>query len=288
MVMPMAKEIIVADNAGFCFGVKRAVDTAARYYDSEGQQVYTLGPLIHNNDVIRRLEEHNINAITPEQIHELGPGSVVMIRSHGVTPQIYDQIRQTGAAVVDATCPYVATIHNKVAQHYRMGYQIVIVGDRDHPEVQGINGWCDNTAIITRDGSDLPDLDPEARVCVVAQTTERLENYERVLAAVKSKCRHVAAFNTICKATKNRQESAAQVARQVDLMIVIGSKSSSNTKKLVEIATANCAHTIFVENCAELPLDLIAQDRFQKIGITAGASTPDWVISDVIAALRSL
>jgi len=284
----MAKEIIVADNAGFCFGVKRAVDTAARYYREDRLKVYTLGPLIHNNDVIRKLEEHGIRAITPEQIDDLGPGSVALIRSHGVAPQTYERIKEAGADVVDATCPYVAVIHKKVEQHYRMGYQIVIVGDRSHPEVEGINGWCGNSAIITRDGSDLPDLDPEAKVCVVAQTTERLENYEKVLAAVKSRCRHVAAFNTICTATKNRQESAAEVARQVDLMIVIGSKNSSNTRKLVEISKADCENTFLVENRSDLPMDLIAQERFQKIGITAGASTPDWVIADVIEAVRNL
>lgn len=284
----MAKEIIVADNAGFCFGVKRAVDTAARYYREDRLKVYTLGPLIHNNDVIRKLEEHGIRAITPEQIDDLGPGSVALIRSHGVAPQTYERIKEAGADVVDATCPYVAVIHKKVEQHYSMGYQIVIVGDRSHPEVEGINGWCGNSAIITRDGSDLPDLDPEAKVCVVAQTTERLENYEKVLAAVKSRCRHVAAFNTICTATKNRQESAAEVARQVDLMIVIGSKNSSNTRKLVEISKADCENTILVENRSDLPMDLIAQERFQKIGITAGASTPDWVIADVIEAVRNL
>ncbi len=284
----MAKEIIVADNAGFCYGVKRAVDMVARYYHREGPKVYTLGPLIHNNDVIRRLEEHDISAIALEQIKELSSDSVVVVRSHGVTPQVHDQIKRTGANVVDATCPYVATIHKKVEQHYRSGYQIVIVGDHNHPEVKGINGWCNNTAIITRDGKDLPDLDPNQKICVVAQTTERLGNYEQVLAAVKSKCEHVVAFNTICKATKDRQESAAQVAQKVDLMIVIGSKSSSNSKKLVEISKANCEHTIFIENRSDLPLDLIAQERFKTIGITAGASTPDWVIADVIEAIRSI
>ncbi len=284
----MAKEIILADNAGFCFGVKRAVDMVAQYCSEEGVKVYTLGHLIHNTDVIRRLEERSIHAIKPEQIKELDPDSVVVIRSHGVTPQIYDLIKQTGAAVVDATCPYVRVIHKKVEHHYRLGYQIVIVGDQGHPEVQGINGWCANTAIITRDGKNLPDWDRARDICVVAQTTERLENYEQVLAAVKAKYKNVAAFNTICTATKDRQESAAWLGRQVDLMIVIGSKSSSNTRKLVEISQVNCANTVFAENRSDLPLDLIKQEQFTKIGITVGASTPDWVIADVIDAIRSI
>lgn len=284
----MAKEIILAENAGFCFGVKRAVDMATQYYDCEGVRVNTLGPLIHNNDVINRLAEHGIHAIDQGQIDSLDQNDVVVIRSHGITPQLHAQIAQTQARIVDATCPYVATIHKKVERHFRLGYQIVIVGDQSHPEVIGINGHCDNTAIITRDGSELPDFDPDQKICVVSQTTERLANFERVLAVVKSRCREVAAFNTICSATKTRQESAAAVAQIVDLMIVIGGKNSSNTKKLVEISKANCSNTIFVENSLELPLDLIAQEQFQKIGITAGASTPDWVIEGVIEQIQSI
>ena len=259
----MAKEIILADNAGFCFGVKRAVDMVAQYCSEEGVKVYTLGHLIHNTDVIRRLEERSIHAIKPEQIKELDPDSVVVIRSHGVTPQIYDLIKQTGAAVVDATCPYVRVIHKKVEHHYRLGYQIVIVGDQGH-------GSAGYQRMVRQYSYHHPRRKESARlgsardICVVAQTTERLENYEQVLAAVKAKYKNVAAFNTICTATKDRQESAAWLGRQVDLMIVIGSKSSSNTRKLVEISQVNCANTVFAENRSDLPLDLIKQEQFTK------------------------
>jgi (E)-4-hydroxy-3-methyl-but-2-enyl pyrophosphate reductase len=284
----MAKEIILAENAGFCFGVKRAVDMATQFYDIEGLNVKTLGPLIHNNDVIKRLEEHGIDAISLEQVESLGKDDVVVVRSHGIAPQIYEQIARTQAEIVDATCPYVATIHKKVTRHHQMGYQIVIVGDPNHPEVIGINGCCENTAVITRDANELPEFAPDQKVCVVAQTTERLENFEKVLAAVESKCKDVEAFNTICSATKTRQESAAAVAQKVDVMIVIGGRNSSNTKKLVEISKAHCSNTIHIENSSELPLELIEDAKNQLIGITAGASTPDWVIEDVIERIKSV
>ncbi len=284
----MAKEIILAESAGFCFGVKRAVDMAAKYHDVEELKVSTLGPLIHNNDVIKRLETHNIHAIEERQIGDLDNQDVLVIRSHGVTPQVIDQINSTEAKLVDATCPYVMTIHKKVARHYADGYQIIIIGDENHPEVIGINGWCDNTAIITRDGKNLPHLDKNQKVCVVSQTTEQLVNYKQVLGAVSAICDQVVAFNTICSATKTRQESAATVAKLVDLMIVIGGKHSSNTKKLVEISKTHCEQTIFVENSAELPLDIISQAQYQKIGITAGASTPDWIIDEVIDVVENI
>lgn len=282
----MAKEIIIAPHAGFCFGVKRAVDMATQFYHADGVSVKTLGPLIHNDDMIRRLEQHNIFAIDSNQIEQLQSNDVIVIRSHGIDPQTRERIKRTGAKIVDATCPYVETIHRKVARHYADGYQIVIVGDAGHPEVIAINGWCEHTAIITRDSQHLPELNPAWKVCVVAQTTEQLSRFEQVVDAIKAKCKDVVTYNTICNATKDRQASTREVARQVDLMIVIGGKNSSNTRKLVEIAQSNCKHTLFIENSSELPLEMIQDDQYQKIGITAGASTPDWVIQDVINALQ--
>ncbi len=278
----MDKAIILAKNSGFCFGVKRAVDMVVKYHDSDGVKVSTLGPLIHNNDVIQRLRTHNIDYIDPAQISELSENDVVVIRSHGVTPDMIEKINQTGAKVVDATCPYVSTIHRKARRFHSLGYQIIIVGNKNHPEVKGINGWCDNEAIIVRDANDLGDVPLKNRVCVVAQTTEKLIKFQQVVDAVSKKCAEVEAFNTICSATKERQQSAVEVSRQVDLMIVIGGKHSSNTKKLYEISQENCAKTIFIENCAELDEKILLDETIKTIGVTAGASTPDWIIEAVI------
>lgn len=283
----MGKEIILAQSSGFCFGVKRAVEMVAKYYYTKGVKVSTLGPLIHNNDVIAHFKAHNIEDIDLTQIDELGANDVIVLRSHGVTPDVIAKIKETGAKVVDATCPYVSTIHKKVREYHSLGYQIIIVGNKDHPEVIGINGWCDKSAIIVRDSNDLDDIPLEQKVCIVAQTTEKLDNFEQVVTAVSKRCAKVEAFNTICSATKERQQSAVEVSRQVDLMIVIGGKHSSNTKKLFEISRENCGRTIFIENSAELDERVFLDDAVKKIGITAGASTPDWVIEAVIHKINT-
>lgn len=284
----MDKEIILAKNSGFCFGVKRAVDMVVKYYYTKGVKVSTLGPLIHNNDVIEHLEAHNIKDINLAQIDELSANDVIVLRSHGVTPDVIEKINETGARVVDATCPYVSTIHKKVQKYHSLGYQIIIVGNKEHPEVVGINGWCDNSAVIVRDGNEIDDVRLGQKVCIVAQTTEKADNFEQVVTAVSKRCAEVEAFNTICSATKERQQSAVEVSRQVDLMIVIGGKHSSNTKKLFEISRENCEKTILIENSAELDERIILGDAVKKIGITAGASTPDWVIQEVIHKINTI
>ena len=284
----MDKEIILAKNSGFCFGVKRAVDMVVKYYYTKGVKVSTLGPLIHNNDVIEHLEAHNIKDINLAQIDELSANDVIVLRSHGVTPDVIEKINETGAKVVDATCPYVSTIHKKVQKYHSLGYQIIIVGNKEHPEVVGINGWCDNSAVIVRGGNELDDVRLGQKVCIVAQTTEKADNFEQVVTAVSKRCAEVEAFNTICSATKERQQSAVEVSRQVDLMIVIGGKHSSNTKKLFEISRENCEKTILIENSAELDERIILGDAVKKIGITAGASTPDWVIQEVIHKINTV
>jgi (E)-4-hydroxy-3-methyl-but-2-enyl pyrophosphate reductase len=280
----LTRQIIVAENAGYCFGVKRAVEMTVEYNKKKKFKVYTLGPLIHNDDVVKSLEEQGIFRINSNDIAELKPEDTVIIRSHGTTPAIIDRIRQTGASIVDATCPYVTSIQRKARKYYQEGYQIVIVGDRSHPEVIGINGWCNNSALVVKDGSELDKL--PNKVCVLSQTTEKLSNYERTRKAVSRLAKDVLAFNTICSATGERQNSADQVSKEVDLMVVIGGKQSSNTKKLYEICRANCSNTWLIENVRELP-DWVAGDpKWKTIGVTAGASTPDWIIAEVIDKLK--
>ncbi|WP_163194556.1 4-hydroxy-3-methylbut-2-enyl diphosphate reductase [Clostridium thermarum] len=280
----MFKELIVAENAGFCFGVKRAVDTSTDYKEKSKSDIYTFGPLVHNKNVVDHLRQKGINEVDINNLDKLNDKDTVIIRSHGVSPQVMEQIKNTGAEVVDATCPYVLAIHKRVKKYYEQGYQIVIVGDKNHPEVVGSNGWCDNTAIITKDGEGLVISAP--KVCIVAQTTEKKANFEKVIEVVSKQCKEVVTFNTICSATKERQTSAEDTAKTVDVMIVVGSRSSSNTTKLYEICSKHCENTIFIDNGSEIPKWLFESENIKKVGITAGASTPDWIIQDVLEKLR--
>lgn len=276
----MFKEVIMAENAGFCFGVKRAVDTSIDTNIKGNSNIYTFGPLVHNKDVTNSLKKQGINQVETFTLDELSDEDTVIIRSHGVAPSVMESIKNTGAQVVDATCPYVSAIHKRVKKYYDLGYQIIIVGDENHPEVAGSNGWCNNSAIITKDGSDLEALD--SKVCIVAQTTEKKANLDKVQDIVSRKCEDVVTFNTICSATKERQESAEETSKIVDAMIVVGSKNSSNTTKLYEICSKNCSNTVFAENSREIPEWVFEREDIKKIGITAGASTPDWIIEEVI------
>ncbi|AND84799.1 bifunctional 4-hydroxy-3-methylbut-2-enyl diphosphate reductase/30S ribosomal protein S1 [Clostridium tyrobutyricum] len=274
-------KVILADNAGFCFGVKRAVDEVLNAKNKyENNNIYTLGPLIHNNDVVNKLKGKNIYPIKLEDINNLDKNDVLIIRSHGVPKDIFDSLCKKGITVINATCPYVLNIQQKVQKYSKLGYSILIVGDRNHPEVIGINGWCENTAIISKNGMDLIDI--PNRVCVVSQTTEKQMNFEKVLNVVIKNCKEFIAFNTICSATEARQKSVELLSKKVDMMVVIGGKNSSNTTKLYEICKINCNNTIHVENSGEIPDNIIHSKKVKIIGVTAGASTPDWIIKEAI------
>lgn len=280
----MFKEVIMAENAGFCFGVKKAVDTSIDSNKYKDTNIYTWGPLVHNKDVINFLKEKGINHIDISDIDKLSSKDTIIIRSHGVAPSVMEDIKKTGAKVIDATCPFVSAIHKRVKQYYDLGYQIVIVGDEDHPEVIGSNGWCDDSAIITKDGSNLNITAP--KVCIVVQTTEKKANLEKVEDIVSKQCSEVVTFNTICNATKERQRSAEETSKIVDVMMVVGSKTSSNTTKLYEISSKNCQNTLFIENSSEIPNWIFENEDVKRIGITAGASTPDWIIEEVLDKIR--
>lgn len=276
-------EVIIAENAGFCFGVKRAVDQAVNVKKDYNQRIYTLGPLIHNKDVVDYLKDMDIYPIELNSIVNLTSNDVVIIRSHGVTPQILDQLKEKGIRIIDTTCPYVSNIQKKVKDYYDTGYSIVIVGDKEHPEVIGINGWCNNSAIIAKSGVELKDL--PRKVCVVSQTTEKQQNWESVLECIVSNCKEIVAFNTICNATEVRQKAVEELSKNVDAMIVLGGYNSSNTTKLYEICRHNCTDTIHAENWSQIPENFISGKNINKIGITAGASTPDWIIEEAVSKM---
>lgn len=275
----MNKEIILADNAGFCFGVKRAVDEALKVENKYNKKIYTLGPLIHNDDAVSYLKSNNIYPINLEDIKDLSKGDVVIIRSHGVAKYVYDLLEEKGLVIEDATCPYVTNIQKKAKKYYDLGYGIIIVGDKNHPEVIGINGWCNNSAIIYKN-HEFSDIIPN-KVCIVSQTTEKQGTLEEAIAIVSKQCKEFIVFNTICSATEQRQKSASEISKEVNKMIVIGGKHSSNTTKLYEICKSNCESTIHIERAEEIPKEYI-NSKDNKIGVTAGASTPDWIIKEAL------
>lgn len=274
-------KVLLAENAGFCFGVQRAVEEALKVKEKYNKKIYTLGPLIHNNDVVKYLESKDIFSIDYKDIDTLIERDVILIRSHGVSKEVIENLEAHKLIVVNATCPYVTNIHKKVNKYSDLGYNIVILGDDKHPEVIGINGWCNDSAIITKNG-DFEDIKLPRKICVVSQTTEKEELWKKTVSNLSSKSKELLAFNTICSATEERQKSANDLSKIVDIMIVVGGKNSSNTTKLYQISKANCENTIHIENSKELTKEFLEESKGKTVGITAGASTPDWIIKEVI------
>ncbi|MDD6484806.1 MAG: bifunctional 4-hydroxy-3-methylbut-2-enyl diphosphate reductase/30S ribosomal protein S1 [Clostridiales bacterium] len=269
--------IEIAKTAGFCYGVKRAVDNVYKAV-GEGRKIATLGPIIHNPQVIADLEQKGVNYY--DKVSDIPKGFTVVIRAHGVGEDVYRELE--GREVVDLTCPFVAKIHRIVFEHYKKGYKIVIVGDKNHPEVIGINGWCEGSADIIYDPNEHIDGNLSKKdVCVVAQTTIKKENFMQIVQILKKTCKSTLIFDTICSATKDRQEEAAVLSGKSDMMIVVGGRQSSNTRKLYEISKENCPNTYLIENAGELP----GKRTYNKIGITAGASTPGRIIEEVVKAM---
>ncbi len=277
-------KIIVAKNAGYCFGVKEAIQKTFHAVNlHKYKQINTYGPLIHNPQVVQKLESMGVQSI--DDIQD-GKDSIVIIRSHGIPLEIYEEAKKHNVEVIDATCPFVRKVQKIVYEYHQKGYSIVIMGDPAHPEVIGINGWCENKAYILNNVSQVDSLPNFDKLCIVAQTTITSELWNAILKELTLKATVVAPFNTICVATRERQSSCAQVAQQVDAMIIIGGYHSSNTQKLLQISEKYCKYTYHVETAKDLPIDIIK--KMNKIGVTAGASTPDWIIKEVIEKMSSM
>ena len=274
--------IIVAKSAGFCFGVSRAIEKL----DEEAllSPISTLGPIIHNDDVVNRLKEKGVNAV--DSISDLESGKRLAIRTHGVGKSTVASIEQSNIEYVDLTCPFVKKIHKIVSEKHAEGYKILIVGDKNHPEVVGINGWCNDEAVIALDSSELEGVfSPSDKVCAVSQTTMDRKTFEKIIFFLKNTCQNPIVFDTICSATNERQKEAAEIAKNVDLMIVIGGKHSSNTNKLFSICSKYCKNTCKIENFEDFPQNIYIP---KKIGITAGASTPSWIIKEVVSRMEEM
>ena len=274
-------EVILAKTAGFCFGVKRAVDTV---YEQAGKQhVYTYGPIIHNEQVVSDLKKRGVRVLhSKEELEELKEGTVI-IRSHGVPKEIYDIITSKGLELVDATCPFVRKIHRIVQKAGKEGKQIIITGSAEHPEVEGIRGWCSEKVTIISEASQLDEIDWKQPACLVSQTTFNYKKFQDIVEIIEKKGYDIEVCNTICNATEERQLEARSIAKNVDAMIVIGDKHSSNSQKLFEISSKECARTIFIQTLDDLDLKLF--ESTGKVGITAGASTPQKIIKEVHASM---
>lgn len=273
-------KINLAKYAGFCFGVKRAMDIVIDTAEKNDTKIYTLGPLIHNEQVVEYLESKNVYAI--DSIGDIPVNSNVIIRTHGVPKSFYEILEQKNCNIIDATCPFVKKIHNIVHKSYNEGRQVIIVGDSNHPEVIGINGWCENSAHIISSVEDFSKINIEKPLSIVVQTTFSLKVWNKIKKFAKTSCQTVQIFDTICSATEDRQNEAEKMAASVDTVVVIGGKHSSNTKKLVDICKSHCADTYHIETVSELPNETWNN---RNIGVTAGASTPEWIIKEVISKM---
>ena len=273
----------LAKTAGFCFGVKRAVDTVYQQIEQyRGEKIFTYGPIIHNEEVIKDLRSHGVEVLNDEEELKTADADVVVIRSHGVAKYIYDILEERGITCVDATCPFVKKIHKIVAEKSAEGSYIVIVGNGEHPEVQGIRGWAGEQVTVVQTPEDaerfeLPDKDQ--KVCIVAQTTFNYNKFKELVEIISKKRYDIVVLNTICNATKERQNEARQIAARVDAMVVIGDKRSSNTQKLFEICKEECLNTYYIQTLGDLNMNQLRS--VESVGITAGASTPNNIIEEV-------
>lgn len=276
-------EILLARSAGFCMGVRRAIDMALEAARVEGREVFTHGPLIHNPQALENLREKGVVPLPPEGPV---PPATVVVRAHGVPPSDLERLCRQAGRVVDATCPKVSTIQKKIAEHSRKGYGVVIAGDPDHPEVVGLLGHAAGFARVVSEPGEVDALPALDRVLLVAQSTQDEEVFEAIRERVLTRFPHAKALATICQSTHRRQTEVREMAGQVDALIVIGGKNSANTRRLAEIARALGVPAYHVETAAELPLGELRQ--LSRVGVTAGASTPAWIIEEVVDSLEGL
>ena len=279
-------KVELAKSAGFCFGVEKAVNTVYEEAKKENEIVYTLGPIIHNEEVVKDMKKRGVEAVKMEDLASLQKGTVI-IRSHGVSRDVYNFVKNSGHRVVDATCPFVKKIHAIVSVQSGKGKTVVIIGNPDHPEVMGIKGWGDKNTYAVENIEQFINLGlkKDEEIIIVAQTTFNHKKFQEIIDKISLLGYDVRCFNTICNATQERQAEAKKIASNVDAMIVIGDKKSSNTGKLVEICQEECKNTVFIQTLEDLDYDALLS--VDSVGITAGASTPKHIIEEVQNIVRS-
>ncbi|MBQ7198835.1 MAG: 4-hydroxy-3-methylbut-2-enyl diphosphate reductase [Selenomonadaceae bacterium] len=270
-------EIFLAEYLGFCYGVKRAIKIARANTDGK---CCTLGPIIHNPQMVEKLRAEGVDAA--ENLSAIDEGTVI-IRSHGVGPKVYEEIKAKGLKIVDATCPHVKKAQLSARELVQQGYDVVIVGEKNHPEVKSIFEWAEKRTTIIETVAETESFVPCQKLGIVSQTTVSSEHFEKVVLQLLRKSSDIKILRTICTATDQRQKAAMELAEKVDVMIVIGGRNSANTTKLAKLCEKKCT-TYHIETADEISQDWFAQSK--KVGITAGASTPDWIIKEVEEKLR--
>lgn len=282
-------EVRVAKSAGFCFGVKRAVNLVYECAESTSDPIFTYGPIIHNEEVTKDLQDKGVEIIENLEDLKVKKTGKIILRSHGVSKKVIEDLDAISFAHVDATCPFVKKIHDHVANYSKEGYAIVIIGNANHPEVEGIKGWSeteDTYIIDSAEEAEQFSVGKDKKICIVAQTTYNGKKFEELVEIIcKKGYDNTNVINTICNATSTRQTEAAQLAKECEAMIVIGSKTSSNTQKLFEICKKECANTYYIQTIHDLNLDELK--KYQIVGITAGASTPNYIIEEVQKNVRN-
>ena len=274
-------DVILADKAGFCFGVQRAISTA---FKAAGEgKVYCLGPLIHNPQEVSRLRDAGVETV--EDFSGLRSGDSLIIRSHGVPPAVLASAREKGLTIIDLTCPFVAKAQQHAQSLSREGYRVVVVGEKKHPEVQSILGYAGENSVVVEQPEDIDQLKLQGRLGVVAQTTQSYGNFSEIVLRLLRLSNELKVFNTICSSTKERQDATRVLASRVDVMIVVGGRNSANTGRLVSLSREAGKPTYHVEVVDEIRSEWLTGAR--TVGVTAGASTPSWVIDAVVERLKA-
>ncbi len=283
-------KIIRASVLGFCFGVRRAVELAEKALaENPEKTVYSLGPLIHNENALRALEAKGLHIVQEDEVSKIKEGSVVIIRAHGVAPSVTDALEKRGCQIIDATCPRVKASQKMVERYSSENDYVVLTGDRNHGEVIGIAGYAGENFSQLQDYTeaqsfDISDSDSK-NIILLSQTTYSPKEFEKIETLFRSKFRNIAVMNTICPATNERQQALLELCSQVDGVLVVGGKNSANTKRLYQTAAANCKYAAHIQSAADIPQEF---KTLSKIGITAGASTPDSIIEEVENALKEI
>jgi len=280
--------VILAKSAGFCFGVKRAVNMVYEEIEKANGPIYTYGPIIHNDEVVKDFESKGVTVIKDlAELDNMEKGEII-VRSHGISRKEYEIMEEKGFTVIDATCPFVRKIHKLVDEHSKLNEHIVIIGNPNHPEVCGIKGWVngnDVTIIESKEEAEQFTVNSDKKVCIVSQTTFNYNKFQELVEIITKKGYNIIVLNTICNATEERQTEARKIAKEVEAMIVIGDKSSSNTQKLFEICNTECEKTYYIQTSKDMDFGLLKS--INNVGITAGASTPNNIIEEVSKNVRN-
>ena len=281
-------KVTLAKSAGFCFGVKRAVNMVYEEVEKSGEPIYTYGPIIHNDEVVKDFESKGVKLVKElSELAELPKGRII-VRSHGISRAEYEEMEGYGFAVVDATCPFVRKIHRLVDEHSANGEYVIIIGNPKHPEVCGIRGWVNGEDVSILESAEEAEaliLPENQKACIVSQTTFNYNKFKELVEIICKKGYDISVLNTICNATEERQTEARQIAKEVDAMIVIGDKNSSNTQKLFEICNTECENTYYIQTSRDMDYHLL--ESINNVGITAGASTPNNIIEEVSKNVRN-